>query len=148
MPAHLRIIHLRRRMEPGGRRKRSAGERILVRKRLVKGFFGFGPPRFARSVNWGHSSAIDSGTPIQRFKSSGSPKIEAEISADRRAVGNAADQLIDKKSVCSRMVTVCFTWFPEWFLPSKLSRHRVVIQYGWRGIAESRLTGLMGKNME
>src|ERR1700736_3242407 len=106
-------------MEPGGRSKRSAGERILVRKRLVKGFFGLGLPKFARRVNCRHVVHDRLGDSHPKLQVQRVTEDQAEISTNRRTVGNPADQLIDKKSVCSWMVTMRFTRFPERFLSSK-----------------------------
>lgn len=107
-----------------------------------------GLPKFARSVNWGHVVHDRLGDSHPKLQVQRVTEDQAEISTNRRTVRNPADQLIDKKSVCSWMVTMCFTRFPERFLSSKLVRDGVVIQYGRRGIPERGLTGLMGKNME
>ena len=45
-------------------------------------------------------------------------------------MSNAANQLIDEKSVGSWVIAVRFAGFPERFLPGQLARHGVVIQNG------------------
>src|ERR1700722_15244025 len=135
-------------MEPGGRRKRHPCERSLFGQRLVKRFLEFRPPSSPRCINGGYILGERVGKSDPEIQTQWVTKDETKVSAYRYSVGNAPDQLINQKSVSSRVVTVPFTGFPEWFLPGQLSDHRLVIQDRGRELAKSRLTGLMRQNME
>ena len=135
-------------MEPGRSRKRPAGEGSLLRKRLVKGFLGFRCLSFAGRINRGDIIGERLGHSDPEIQVQRVTEYEAEISTNRRAIANSANQLVDEKSVGSWVVAVRFSWFPEWFLPGELIGDGVMIQDGYGAIAESRLTGLVRENMK